>query len=77
MNKSEMISYLNSMFSDWEEVYYFYGYKRLHLIPIKGWWLGFDGNSFEDMYLTNKHPQSDESGEIITKAMFEERMNDY
>ena len=70
MIKSEMILHIKERFELWEEVYEMfndaYG-ENMSIHPcINGWYIAFDGASTEDAYLTNKHPQSDESGQVIT-----------
>ena len=68
MDKQEVILWLKENFRIWHGVYSaacVAGYK----FP-DGWWIAFDGDSVNDMYLTNAHPLGDESGDIITKRDF-------
>ena len=68
--KQEMITRIKNQFSDWMDMYtYFNNYVNG---SSDGWYMAYDGPTVEEMYLTNKHPMSDESGEVITINDFEQ-----
>jgi hypothetical protein len=75
MNKIDMIASLKSQYISWYFVHDMFTDKRTcdnQIHPVNGWYMSFDGPSIEEMYLTDVHPCSDESGDVITIEDFKE-----
>jgi hypothetical protein len=70
MNRSEMIQHINNNCLTWGEVYIDFQRFDGEIRARHGWYMAFDGPKLSDVYLTNKHPMSDESGEVITIGDF-------
>ena len=64
-----MIEELQANCDSWQAVYDLFNKRAMDprlTDSLYGWHTAFDGPSLEEMYLTNVHPLSDESGELIT-----------
>ena len=61
-----MIDWLKLRHTAWGQVYITFYRVDGDVRSINGWYVAFDGPELSDMYLTNKHPLGDESGDIIT-----------
>ena len=70
MKAFEMVNHLKLTCDSWFDVYNLYGNKVSACLSIHGWFVSFDGPSLNEMYLTNTHPLSDESGDVITVHSF-------
>ena len=65
MNRVDMLSHLVVTYDSWQKVYEAYSALPTRDRCLQGWYHSFDGPSLDEMYLTNKHPMGDESGEVI------------
>ena len=65
MTRKEMIDLINEECETWLDVIELFKFGRLN-----NWFVAYDGPSVEEAYLTNVHPLSDESGELITDNDF-------
>lgn len=61
-----MIIHLQTLCKTWGDVYQLVKDNRKYF----GWFIAYDGESIYDMYLTDKDPMSDESGEVVVYSDF-------